>query len=111
SEGRYAQIAGGIDGRLAVLRGYDDESGVEQALGFEVRDPRADGGINVFHFAEKGWRGRADGVQIAARQAQRVLNKLLPDADGLEIHAEDGGYGRAPRAVVRETVDFVGDGV
>src|SRR6202008_4942216 len=108
ARGRDAGIARGIDRALTVLGGDDDQRRVAQALGAQLRDELADGGVDVLDLVHQCRVGRAARIAVAAH-AQGGLDQLLPDAHRLVVHAEDVWHWRARRAVVFPAVDLVQD--
>ena len=70
--GAIAGLAGdgvveiGIDGRLAVLGGDDDEGGLVEPAILELGDHFADGVVDQLDFAEEGGAGGPGRIQIAA---------------------------------------------
>lgn len=66
----------GIDGRIAVFRGNDDEGIVVEALGFEFVDNRANVGVDRVDSLQKdGGKGEACGILVPA------IVDLLTDVD------------------------------
>src|SRR5271166_5144552 len=99
-----------IDWRLPVLGGDHDQRGVEETLFFQLTDPLADGSVHQLNFIqqEAGW---SSGCVKVATGTDVLLNQLLPDADGLEVHTEHRRYRSAPLSIVGLAIDFVQDGI
>src|SRR5208337_1868803 len=98
---RDTQVTRRIDRALAVLRRNNDQCTLVNPVTLEGRHHGADGSVGEFDLALQGWRGSADGIQIAASEAELLLDELLPNADHLEVHPQEGRPGSFTLAVVR----------
>src|SRR5260370_28861040 len=81
----------GIDRRLAVLGSDHDQGPVVKTFCLQLADECPNRGVDEFEFVQQRLGGRASGIQISARHVVAFLNELLPDANSLEVHAEDSG--------------------
>ena len=111
-----------VDGRLAVLGGDDEQGRIVDALLLERVDHALQGLVGLLETVGEDVARRARAVLVAARlpvqtrvgvvgaaSVEVVLGQLLPDAHGLEVHAEDGRHAGRPRPVVVAAVDLVQD--
>ncbi len=96
----------GVDGRLAVLGGDNDGSGTEKTPNLERVDHLPDRRIHECDLAQHAGRRIACGIGVASLDS---LDQLLSDADGLEVHAQDCGYGSVAGAEVVPALDLVDD--
>src|SRR6202035_3120706 len=88
----------GVDRRLAVLGGDDDGGRTEKTLILERLDHLPDRRIHEFDLIPHAGRRISCGIGVAALDG--AYDQLLPDADRLEVHAQDYGYGSFPGAEV-----------
>src|ERR1700722_20895159 len=75
-----------IDGRLAVLGGDDDCSGIQELLVLERGHHLSDRRIHKSNLARHAGGRITRRVGVASFDA--ILDQLLTDADSLEVHAK-----------------------
>src|SRR5262249_51357802 len=117
-----------IDGGLSVLGGDDDLGRGQHALATQFIDHGPDRVVNEPDRAFQLWRedgaGRGAARLVPARNVVRGtlrsgaantrqdrVDQLLPHADGLEVHAEDGRHGSSQGRGRVAAVDLVEDSV
>jgi len=88
-----------------VFGGDDDEGVALEALILQFVDYAADLLIHELEFAEKASGWRAENIDVT------VAFELLANADGLEVHSEDGGRFDERLAAVIVAVDLIDDTV
>ncbi len=98
----------GVDRRLPVLGRDDDGGRTEKTVILERLDHLPDRGIDEFDLAQHAGGGSARGVGVTSLDA---LDQLLPNADGLEIHAKNCGHRSAARPEVVLAIDLVDHGI
>src|ERR1700728_536556 len=67
--------------------------------------------VDQLEFAEQRRAGGSGGIEISAGRAVAGLNQLLAHAQGLEVHAEDGGNLGLSSGEMVPSVDLVEDGI
>src|ERR1700730_16836785 len=83
---------GGVNRRLAVLSRNDNGGGLQQILILQGFHHLANRCVCKLNLTKKFRRGVSGRVLVAAKNT--VFNKLLSDADCLEIHTEDHRHSR-----------------
>ena len=91
---RYAEVARGVDGALTMLRRDYDQRGVERTGGLQRLNHVSDGEIDELNRAQQRGRRSTLRVEITAGYGwgECLLDQLLADAHGLEVHPEHGGH-------------------
>jgi hypothetical protein len=97
----------GIDRRLSVLGGDDNDGRTKKVTILELFSHLTDRGIHELDFARRAGSGITRRVRVAALDS--VFNQLLPHADGLEVYTKDFRDGSIAGAEVRFAVDFIQD--
>src|SRR5690242_3531519 len=77
----------GIDRRLTVLGGDDNDGGTKKVTILEFFSHLTDRGIHELDFARHAGSGITRRVRVSALDS--VFNQLLTHADGLEVHTKD----------------------
>src|ERR1700722_8909381 len=97
----------GVDRRLAMLRGDDDDRRIEEVAIREFFGHLTNRGVYEFDLARHAGSGITGGIGIASKGS--ALNQLLSDTDRLEVHTKNRRNGSIAAAKVRLPVNFVQD--
>ena len=106
-----------------MLGRHDHQRRFVEALELELLDHAGDGLVGLLQAVGQHVAGRPGAILVTAgllvdlavdvsgaAVVEVVLGQLLPDADGLKVHAEHGGSPRTRRAVVVSVIDNLGKG-